>query len=237
MTTQWWFRLDPEDAPMLWEWGAAGAPDPRSLVSVRRPRSSARQRHIPVSAFSYTVGGHLELESGVEQDLVRVLDRRRDIVWMVAQPCQWVFGDIGKRHVPDLLSVSSSGGVTVWDVRPESRQNEAFGTQSVAAAAACVHVGWSYEIFAGVSKVERLNLLWLHGYRRRPPWIDTSRPLIDAAVSGEGATIGGVCALDDGSGELTSTMWHLIWSGDLLVPLDEKMSADTPVRRVGDVGR
>lgn len=237
VTTQWWFRLDGDEAPVLWEWRSMGAPDPRSLVSVRRPRSSARQRHIPVSAFSYTVGGHLELESGLEHDLVRVLDRRRDIVWLVAQPCRWIFTDTGKRHVPDLLSVSTSGEVTLWDVRPESRRNETFETQSAAAAAACAHVGCSYEVFTGVSMVERLNLLWLHGYRRRTPWVDTSRPLIDAAVSAERATIGELCALDDGSGELTSAMWHLIWTGDLLVPLDEKLSADTPVRGAGDAGR
>ena len=68
----------------------------------------ARSGHIPVYAFSVTTGGHLRLESGLEHDLVRELDRHLDVNWLVAQPCllRLAARRRGRRleHTPDPLA-------------------------------------------------------------------------------------------------------------------------------------
>jgi len=44
-------------------------------MSIRTPRSTEKSRHIPVQAWSVTLGAPIRVESGVEHDLVRELDR------------------------------------------------------------------------------------------------------------------------------------------------------------------
>src|SRR5688572_17581573 len=81
----WTFRFDA--VPQVWDW-TTGPPDVRALRSIRAPRSTEKSRHIPVQAHSVTLGGPIRLESGLEHDLVRELDRDPDVVWMVSQPAR-----------------------------------------------------------------------------------------------------------------------------------------------------
>lgn len=233
MTAEWWFRLSSEGSGTLWDWGAA-SPPVYSLAPVRRTHSSEHNRHVPVSAFSTTTGGHLALESGLEHDLLRRLDRLSTIAWLVAQPVELRWAEPRKfRHVPDLLSVDTDGAVTLWDVRNPRRVDEKFTLQADRTRTACAAVGWRYEIFTGLGAVERLNLLWLHGYRRRPNWQDDVEAAILINAAGNGAVLGDLFALDDGSGQTKSSVWHLVWKGTLRVDMESKLNATTPVRAVG----
>ncbi|MDT5055089.1 MAG: hypothetical protein QOF66_3455, partial [Mycobacterium sp.] len=69
------------------------------------------------------------------------------------------------------------------------------------------------------------NLLWLHGFRRRPDWLPRQIDLIRRVAGGEGISLRDLFTFDDGSGELKSVVWHLIWRGslriDLLSPIDD----------------
>lgn len=56
--TAWTFRTAGNAGVLSWD---GGAPDPRLLLPVRRPRSGALSRHIPVRAFSTTTGAHIAL--------------------------------------------------------------------------------------------------------------------------------------------------------------------------------
>jgi hypothetical protein len=79
-------------------------------------------------------------------------------------------------------------------------------------------------VFSGLPIIERLNLLWLHGFRRRPEWASRHIVLIQRAVGGNGISIGDLFNYDDGTGELKATVWHLIWCGrslDLSSRIDE----------------
>lgn len=69
-----WFFGVGGTAEMGWDWQRLGAPAVEQLTPVRMPRSSASNRHIPVTAYSMTNGGVLHLESGLEHDLVRRLE-------------------------------------------------------------------------------------------------------------------------------------------------------------------
>ena len=216
------FRLR-DSATVDWEWQRRGVPPLDQLHPVRKPRSSEHHRHIPVTAYTMTNSDIVSLESGLEHDLVRRVDRDPRVTRIVPQPLQltWTAPASGW-HVPDLLTVHDNGSATVWDARPLERQGDDFRTKSAITRDACAAVGWGYEIFSGLGKVERLNLLWLHGFRRRPAWADPFEERIRSAASRQGATLGSLFAEDDGTGELKSVVWHLLWCGvltiDLLVP-------------------
>lgn len=219
-----------------WDW--ATPPDPRSMERVRAPRSKGASRHVPVWAFSATTREHLHLESGLEHDLVRELDRRREAIWLVSQPARLRLPvkRNGRRveHTPDLLSVTTAGEVTVWDVRAAVKQDEDFKSKSENTRVACHAVGWAYEVFEGFSSVHRTNLMWLNAYRQPMPWYGPSTDELVEILGAEGR-IGDVVAADSGAGHLTSAMWHSIWAGTFECDMEAPFLAKTKIRFTGPV--
>ncbi len=221
--TTWTFRF--AEGPTAWDW-ADGPPDPRLLVSIRTPKSTEKSRHIPVQAWSVTLGGPIRVESGVEHDLVRELDRDQDIVWMVSQPVRLRLVTANGRprvHTPDLLTVDRAEEVTIWDVRPAEKQDERFTESRDLTARACADVGWRYRVFDGGDRIRRYNLRWLTAYRMPMPWYANARHELIAICSAADATIGTVLKSDKGAGHLTSAMWHYAWTGLLVIDLDQPM--------------
>ncbi|WP_234821045.1 TnsA-like heteromeric transposase endonuclease subunit [Mycobacteroides abscessus] len=219
------------EATTAWDWASRGPPPLEKLEPVRLPRSSNRHRHIPVTAYSIINNDFVQLESGLEHDLLRTIDRDPNIRGVVSQPFRlsWSGCDTGF-HYPDLLTWQRDGSVTVWDVRAVDRQNDDFRTKITVTRAGCEAVGWRHEVFAGLTTVERLNLLWLHGFRRRPAWANEAEVRIRAGIAGKATTtLGDLFAHDDGSGEVIAVMWHLIWSGALTVDMGAHWELDTVV--------
>lgn len=214
----WRIRLEVEGS-REWDWDA-GEPDVSRLDPVRQVRSAALSRHIPVRARSSTTQSSLLLESGLELQLMTLLDWCQDISWLVPQPVELRWSD-GVSHAPDLLSLGREGGVTLWDARPEKRRNENFELKAARTNQACKEVGWKYETFAGLTDPAGLNLRWLCGARRPPEWLEVVRPTIIRALESGPGTIGDLRELDRGRGFVTSTMWHLIWTGELSVDLEQ----------------
>jgi len=227
-TTVWRFRVDDEEVD--WDW-STGPPPVRRLSSIRRPQSTAASRHVPVEAHSVTTGSTIRLESGLEHDLLRALDRQRDEVWFAAQPARLTFPVKLKgrpvRHTPDLLSQKASGAVTVWDARKESKQDEDFRLKAALTARACAHVGWDYRVFAGYGDALRANLMWLQAYRRAQPWHEAAREVLSELLTDGTATVATVLAADAGSGHVISAMWHYLWRGDIGCALDEPIMPTT----------
>jgi hypothetical protein len=226
----WSFRLDGRRTD--WDW-RGGSPDPEQLQSYRRPASGAASRHVPVRAFSHTVDSYIELESGLEHDLLRVLDRKRSVAWIVSQPFTLSWTEPGRRatrrHTPDLLSVDVDSSVTVWDVKnPEAASSPKFTYVRDLSQVACRTHGWRYEVFTGLEPVRRHDLLWLHAYRRRPPWTSEYEDDLAAACS-EGIPLGDLVSNASG-GERLAVVWHLIWTGRLVVDLNERLTPRTEVR-------
>jgi hypothetical protein len=116
------------------------------------------------------------------------------------------FSSMVFRHVPDLLSTDADGAVTLWDVRNPRRLDEEFTLQSDRTRSVCAADGSRYEVLTGLGEVERLNLLWLHGYRRRPKWQGGVEAAILAAAAGHGVVLDDLFALDDGSGRTKSSV-------------------------------
>ena len=116
--------------------------------------------------------------------------------------------------------------MTLWDVRPEhAARTVEFVALMAATSAAAADVGLSFSVFSGISDVHRFNLLWLHGYRQRPGWADRwEEQLIERASSG--ARLGDLVQEDD---QQAALVWHLIWSGRLVVDLSSRLDPTTEV--------
>lgn len=229
--TVWKFCIG-DEAQAAWDW-STGAPPYLNLGPVRRPRSTAKSKHAPVQVVSYTTGSVLWLESGLEADLVRALDRQNEVVWMVPQPVDLTFDyKVGKRrvsHVPDLLTVDARGGVALWDVKAPGARGERFMVQASLTAGACEHVGLGYRLFGELPGLLRINLLWLNNHRRVMPWYESAAAELRSLLGDGAGTIATVLDADHGSGHLVSTMWHLLWSGDLVCDLTARIEPKTPV--------
>ncbi len=231
---RWLFQLS-DGEPLEWFWDEWGTPPMEELRPYRNPRSSENNRHIPVTAYSMTMGDHICLESGLEHDLLRRVDRDPAVRLIVAQPLRlsWPGNKAGSRsrkhHTPDLLTARGNGEVTVFDARPEDRIDEDFRAIVELTRRACHDIGWRYELFTGLANAERLNLIWLHGFRKRPPWTDQIEDKLLSAITAADTTLGGLFALDDGSGKLTSAVWHLIWRGVLSVDISAPITMRTTV--------
>ncbi len=231
------WRLRVKDEEVDWDW-SAGPPLVAMLSSIRRPQSTAASRHVPVEAHSVTTRRTIRLESGLEHDLLRALDRQHDVVWLAAQPTRLTFPVKRKgrpvRHTPDLLSQKASGSVTVWDARKKPKQDEDFRLKAALTAGACAHVGWDYRVFAGYGNLLRANLMWLQAYRRAQPWYEPAREVLSELLTGGTASVGTVLAADVGSGHVISAMWHYLWRGDIGCELGEPITPET-VLTVGQV--
>lgn len=200
-----------------WDCATLGPPDSRELLPTRRPSSGDFSRHIPRRAFAVTTGAAIELESGLEHDLLRWLDLRTDVVWLVGQPVRFHFPIAERRravvHTPDLLSLHVDGSVTLWDARPRGRHDDSFLLKAELTAEACRRAGWRHAVFEGLPTPTRMNLLWLNGYRRPLPWHSRWRSELESLLHSRTRRVEELRARDDGSGELIATVWHLIATG------------------------
>jgi hypothetical protein len=184
-----------------------------------------------VQAHCFVTGSTLKLESGLEYDLLLMLERDPTAAWFVPQPTRLGVRLPNRRrtiHTPDLLMLDTAGRVTIWNVRSADRQDEKFRIQSDATAAACREVGWDYKVFPGHSRAKKFNLRWLAAYRHDRPWYEAARPEL-VEMCAEGATTNDVIEADRGSGHLVSAMWHYVWRGDLIVDLDRWIGRRAPI--------
>ena len=229
-SVDWEFRLSGSAVAESWSWQLQGGPSLRLLQPFRTTRASRRARHIPATAFSVTNGDHVWLESGLEHDLLRKCDRDPDVEWIVSQPFRlsWTEPTFGS-HIPDLLTLGASGQVTVWDARRLDEQDDDFRMHAEVASRCCSSVGWCHAVFGELTTIERVNLLWLHGFRRRPSWTDRYADLIWHTACSPGTSLGKLFNLDDGSGELKSVVWHLAWASLLDIDVAASITEDSHV--------
>lgn len=231
----WMFRIGSE-SPQRWDWND-GVPDVRQLAPIRTPRSTEKSRHIPVQAYCFVTQTMLRLESGLEYDLLLMVERDPKVVWVVPQPARLgIKSGYGRRtvHTPDLLVLGKGGDVTIWNARSSERQDDKFLAQSRAAEAACHEVGWRYDVFPGHSRAKKYNLRWLAAYRRPMPWHAAAKPALVEICGRSAPTVGHVLDTDHGSGHLISALWHYVWRGDLTIDLDHSIRRTTPITWMGD---
>lgn len=171
------------------------------------------------------------MESLLEFDLFRELDRDPQIRWILAQPL--ALSEPGPRkgsseHFPDFLTVDADGVMKVWDVRHPDRVDDAFRVSSQMTDAACLHRGVAYEVFTGFAMTRKVQLQWIDCYRRKPANLDAFKAVIDQFV-GPGCRLGDL--LEHVGHYGIPAVWHLIWSGSLVVDLDSRPTPTSLVTR------
>lgn len=213
---QWVFKT--QGVLRLWRWDD-GPPPLRELEACRPIVARALSRHLPASPYSTTTQALVSVESGLEADLLRSVDRDPRVTWIVPQPLTLLWKGRTK-HTPDLLTLDADGAVTVWDVRPLHRQWPRFRRKAQMTAAACEQIGWHYEVFSDEHELRRLNIQWLTHHRSLSTW---GEPFADAILKelDEGPrTVEEIVGSGPGQAEKLRVVWHLLWAGRITADLD-----------------
>jgi hypothetical protein len=214
---------------------AAGLP-------VRDFRWYKGRRHYSGWYYATTGGRLVAYESRLELARVLLADFARDVVGIAAQPFQLTGddGDRSRRHVPDLLLVHADGLVTVVDVKPAERAEEAkFVEQFAWMRRLCSLRGWAFEVWVGADPVFVENVRFLAGYRRQQVVESRLFPEVLASARTQ-RTIGGIeKALSERHcvDLLRPALLHLVWSGALAADLSRPLSTRTPVRFADEAER
>lgn len=222
---QWVFKT--HGVLRLWRW-EAGPPPVHELQACRTITARALSRHLPASPYSTTTRTLVSVESGLEADLLRCVDRDPHVTWIVPQPLTLVWQG-RTRHTPDLLTLDADGAVTVWDVRPLHRQGQRFRQRARMTAEACEHVGWRYEVFSDDNLVRRLNIQWLTHHRVLPAWGESLADSILRQLEDEPRTIDQVVGVGPEDAERLGVVWHLLWAGRITTELDAPLSGASPL--------
>lgn len=140
----------------------------QTALPIRRFYSWKGKRNYEGSWWSSTSGVHVRFESLLERGYLMTADYAAEVVGISAQPCAllWPRGTEGQKfHVPDFFCRLSDGDGRLVDVKHPDRV-EASGRQFALTREVCGQVGWEYEVFTGLPRIESQNLRWLSGYRQ-----------------------------------------------------------------------
>lgn len=211
----------------IWDWGY-GAPDPRILEPIRRPYAGRYACHNPVEAWSITTRSRIRVESGLEFDLFRELDRDPILIWIVAQPLALSVPGPRRRfseHFPDFLTLDVNGRLKIWDVKSPDRIETLHIPRQIAEVA-CTAKGIGYDVFTGFETARKVNLNWIDAYRNKPTNFDDFIGLIDNFVS-EGCRFGDL--LEHVGHYGIPVVWHCVWAGLLRIDLDRRTTEASKV--------
>lgn len=172
-------------------------------------------------------GQHVPFESLAERTCLIELDRTPGVSLVSSQP-MWIRwgGEEPEAHAPDYFVRFEDGAGMVIDVRPAARIDETAMRQFDRTAALCRDCGWDYAVYAPDSEVRDANMRFLMRYRDQG-WRSTES---ESAVRGASGTIESVARILASHGEGLARCFSLIWTGQLLVDLDEPLSLRSSVR-------
>jgi hypothetical protein len=178
------------------------------------------------------LGSHVGYESWLERDNLMVLDADPDVVAVASQPfwLSWTESGSGRRrrHAPDYFARCRDGTVVIVDIRADDRIEADDAAAFTATELACRSVGWRYRRVGVVEPVLAGNLRWLAGYRHPRNRVGPHAVALVAAF-GQG------CSLVEGAGSVGDpiavlpTLYHLLWSGELVADLTTRLGGGTSV--------
>ena len=203
----------------------------RRSVPIRKvARTGKLSKNVLVQASSCVVGTMVDLESILEWRTFIRLDRPRVSGWLITQPMMIDLPCLGRRHTPDILQISPTGDVTVWDCHdPRDKLTEflevAEETRSVLALC-----GWRHETVLEFPTIEWCNLSTLLSSRTVNPDVADRVEDVLSLVSAGLNTVGAILDCDGGDGLTRAAFWHMVWRGDLVVDLGAHIRTDTVVQ-------
>lgn len=202
---------------------------------VREFRSYKGRRHYSGWYWSATVGHLVAYESRLELARILLADFDPDVAGITAQPFQ-LTGEVDghrRRHIPDILTVTTGGAVTVVDVKPAHRISDVMVRAVFDWTAELVaQRGWAFEVWSGADATLLDNVRFLAGYRRASVIEGDLVPMVLAAAT-EHSTIGSLeCAMASAAplSSVRPVLLHLVWAGLLSADLSRPLGVDTQVR-------
>lgn len=204
-------------------------------LPVRECRSFKGQLHYSGWYWSTSVSRLVVYESRLELTRIILADFDPSVVGIIGQPFRLIGADGSRirRHVPDLLLTSASGGVTVVDVkraelRDEPKVRVQFGwTEAVLAARR-----WRFESWFGNPPSSQVvaNVRFLARYRRAATVESSLIPGVLETV-GDGSSIAQVERSLVGQELLLvrPVVMHLLWTGRLVTDLEQRLGQDSVV--------
>lgn len=192
------------------------------------------QKNYLGSYWSATERKHLIYESRHELAHLLCADFDHTVTRIATQPFRLDVRVNGKvhHHVPDFLLLEQGKPVVVDVTWPERllKPKVAFliaWTKTVVEA-----IGWRYDVLTGVTATRSENVRFLAGYRR--DWLinsdalDELRSRIDDF---DGKQVSDVQLKGLPSPLVRSALLHMLWNQELVVDIDQVLSADSVLRR------
>lgn len=210
-----------------------------AVLATSRPWRTFRWRHGQAHFSGWywaaTMRRHVVYESRLELARLLLADFDPSVAAIAAQPFHLSASVQGKErsHVPDFLLLDGDGAVSVVNVKPADRLDDAKVADALGwAGAVFAERGWRHEIWTGAPAVQLSNVRFLAAYR------DPAR-LDPVVVSAVGVAAVGPVRLGEieqtwpkRSGEARAAALHLLWRGVLRADLSAALSADTVLERV-----
>lgn len=214
-----------------------------SQLSWERAVASVRFEELsPVSAFpvvpgrrwgpgwwwSATTGRHVVHGSVSMRTQLMILDRDPAVTGLAGRPVRFVWRDEAdgrvRSWVPQVFARYADGSGLFGDC-PSGPA--AGGTRAqragVVLEAACARVGWAYRRLEPLSAVVEANLRWLAGYRHsRCRGSSGLRAAVVEAFAVPRPLFEGVASVGDAL-QVLPVAYHALWSGQLVVGLDEPL--------------
>jgi hypothetical protein len=207
---------------------AAGLP-------VREFRWYKGRKHYSGWYWSATTEKMIVYESRLELARIMLADVDPAVVGIAAQPMQLCAPDGAgrvRRHVPDLLLLDRTGGVTIVDVKAPHKRDDPATREVMDWTRAVVGLrGWAFEEWYEAPRLLLANVTFLAGYRRGS--------VIDPALVGRvREAVGAGCTIVDVERSLTEfdvrlvrpVVLHLVWRGELVCDLTRPLDGLSQVR-------
>jgi hypothetical protein len=149
------------------------------------------QKHYSGWYWSATMKSLVAYESRLELSRIMLADFDPGVTVIASQPFRLIAdGSRIRRHVPDILLLTSDGGATVVDVKSPAKREDPDVRAGMEWTRRTVGLrGWGFEEWYGASPKLLSNVRFLAGYRRRTVIDESLIPaVLRAAVGGTAIT-------------------------------------------------
>jgi len=241
-TIQWTSTDEAPVDPVVMSAKNVHALGPESVFQVREIRGNRSLRNRPGLVYFGPTRQLIVCESGLEMGAIHQLEFEHQAVAIAAQPFTlhlYLPGspDTPTTHVPDFFVRLDDGSLVVIDVHRTRGESGARSAEVFEATGnACDNVGWAYRLMPEPEPHLRRNLRLVAGYRLEPPHSPTVLHAANTALSN--GPMPWQRLLDRIAGEtdlhpalVPPCLFHGIWTRTLSVPMQQQLSASTPVRQ------
>jgi hypothetical protein len=181
------------------------------------------QKHYSGWYWSATMKRLVAYESRLELARIMLADFDPGVTAIASQPFRMIAADGSRirRHVPDILLLTSDGGATVVDVKSPAKREEPNVRVVMEWTKRMVGLrGWGFEEWYGAPPVLLGNVRFLAGYRRRVVIDGSLIPVVLQAAADSAVITDLERSVTKADPVLVRpVVLHLLWTGELTADL------------------